>query len=206
MNIIFDLDGTIIDSSDRLYNLFQFLVPESNFTKNEYWDLKRDKVDHEHIIDFYFPNVDFGQFNDGWMKLIENRSYIESDKLFPDTVQTLESLHKLNNLVLLTARQSKEMLLYELDRLGIRQYFECILITERKCDKLTLLDEAIKSGRFNKNPNDLFVSDMGKDIMAGKKGGYRTVAITHGFMRRIRLEEYEPDYIIDELNELVECL
>ena len=36
---IFDLDGTLIDSSERMYKLFCELIPQTNLTKEEYWNL-----------------------------------------------------------------------------------------------------------------------------------------------------------------------
>lgn len=49
-----------------------------------------------------------------------------------------------------------------------------------------------------------FISDVGEDIMLGNSFDLTTVAITHGFMNRPRLEEYQPKYIIDSLTELLE--
>ena len=69
--IIFDLDGTLIDSSERMYRLFQDLVPESTFSKEEYWKLKRNKINHKVLLQMYFPDMDFEEFNKKWLSLIE---------------------------------------------------------------------------------------------------------------------------------------
>ena len=50
VNIFFDLDGTLLDSRKRLYKLFQDLVLESNLTIDEYWELKRNKINHKTIL------------------------------------------------------------------------------------------------------------------------------------------------------------
>jgi phosphoglycolate phosphatase len=73
MNIFFDLDGTIFDSKERLYRLFQELVPQSNLTFEEYWSLKRNKIGHKTIIANYFKDIDFIQFEKKWMELIETK-------------------------------------------------------------------------------------------------------------------------------------
>ena len=101
---IFDLDGTLVDASDRLYDLFQFLVPESKLTKKVYWNLKRDKVNHQMILERYFPNYSFEIFNSKWLCLIEQPEYIEKDKLYDDTISTLKRLSESNEVYLLTAR------------------------------------------------------------------------------------------------------
>ena len=193
---IFDLDGTLVDASERLYKLFQFLVPESKLTKKEYWDFKRDKVGHQMILERLFPNHSFDEFNKRWLGLIEAPEYLAMDSLYPDTIETLERLGQNCELVLLTARQSKENLFAELERLEIKKYFSKILVTEAKTDKAALL------GGLDFCGEDFFVSDMGKDIAVGNAAGLRTIAVTHGFMSGERLAEYKPARLVGELGEL----
>ena len=50
MNLIFDLDGTLIDSRLRLYKLFQQLVPTSELTYQDYWAFKQENVSNEDIL------------------------------------------------------------------------------------------------------------------------------------------------------------
>ena len=83
-NILFDLDGTLIDSSNRLYNLFSDLIKKSKFTKDEYWNFKRNKINHEMIIQKFFPEENFEEFNEKWLSLIETEKYLLTDKLYPD--------------------------------------------------------------------------------------------------------------------------
>lgn len=195
---IFDLDGTLVDASDRLYDLFQFLIPESKLMKKEYWNLKRDKVNHQMILERYFQNKSFEDFNAKWLNLIEKTEYLEKDKLYDDTIATLKKLSGNNEIYLLTARQNKKNLLVELERLGIAQYFKKILVTEARCSKAELL----KQVQFSSE--DYFISDMGKDIAIGNAAGLKTIAIMHGFMSGEKLAEYNPWKMVETLEELVE--
>lgn len=206
MNIIFDLDGTIIDASERLYQLFQHLVPMSQWSKEEYWNRKRNKENHEMIINKYFSDIDFGQFNKQWLQLIETEDFLNLDRNYSDTTELLKELSTKSSLFLLTARQSKKGLIDELKRLQINEYFENIFVTENLKSKADLLDEIMENGDIKKGADDLFVSDMGKDIVIGKKRSFITIGISHGFMCRDRLKEYCPDYLVDELMEIVEIV
>ena len=201
MNIIFDLDGTLIDSSERMYRLFQRLIAESIFTKEEYWSLKRNKVNHRIILEKYFPNYDFDTFEKAWLSMIELPEYLEMDKNYPDTIDVLNFLKSENNIILLTARQSKKELYSELERLNIINYFDLILVTETRYSKEKLLERFEKEG-ITREKADFFVSDMGNDIAFANKREYHKVGITHGFMNHEHLKEYNPRYIIDELKEL----
>lgn len=203
MNLIFDLDGTLIDASERMYRLFNRLIPESSLTKMEYWDLKRAKVNHQMLLQRFFPQYNFDVFNRKWLSMIELDDYLDMDICYPDTISVLERLSEDNSIILLTARQDKERLLAELARLKIKKYFKLILVTEAKLGKKELVLEAVKAGRLPKlETTVLFISDMGKDILCGKELGVKTVGITHGFMSREKLLGYEPDYLVDELREV----
>lgn len=204
MTYIFDLDGTLIDSSERMYRLFCYLVPQCRLSKEEYWNFKRDKVNHEKLLSMLYTEIDFEDFNERWMSLIENKEYIDLDKNYPDAVSTLEELKKENKLYLLTARQSKEMLMYELGRLRLNVYFDAVFTTENRKSKECLLKECITKIPDFLSENTIFVSDMGKDIILGNRMHYHTIGITHGFMSRKRLRGYNPCRMIDGLNELLE--
>lgn len=199
MNIIFDLDGTLIDSSERMYRLFCELIPQSRLSKEQYWALKRDKVNHKMLLERYFPEVEYEDFNGKWMPLIEEERFLLMDKKFDDTIEVLTKLSNKADLFLLTARQSKEELLKEIARLGLAGFFKEIMVTEGKLLKEELLKKSCERFPELKNKQNFFVSDMGKDIQLGNTYGYQTVAITHGFMNEDRLKEYNPAYVINEL-------
>lgn len=153
------------------------------------------------ILERYFSQYSFDEFNSKWLSLIEQPEYLALDCLYADTVEVLEKLSAENELYLLTARQSKENLFAELERLGIKKYFKHVLVTENKCSKEELLKQIPYS------PQDYFISDMGKGISLGNAAGLRTVAVTHGFMSGEWLAEYNPWRIVGNQSDLIkECL
>lgn len=203
MNIIFDLDGTLIDSSERMYRLFCDLIPECKLSKEEYWDYKRNKVNHKMLLSMKYPHTNFESFNRKWMHMIEGDTYIMMDKVYPDTIAVLEKLKSKYKMYLLTARQSKYALMKELEELGIKKYFVNIFTTEGHMTKTELLCNACLLDTKLADKDNYFVSDMGMDIQLGNKMGYKTVGISHGFMSAEKLKEYQPDYLIDELTDLI---
>lgn len=198
MKIVLDLDGTLIDSSERMYRLFQKLVPESRLSRDEYWNLKRDKNNHRMILNGLFPDRDFEDFNRKWMNEIESNDFLEMDRCYPDTIPVLSSLKERYELILLTARQSKIRLLNEINRLGISVFFTAVLVTGGTNTKEDLIR------KIGHESSDIYVSDMGEDILLGKKYGFYTCAITHGFMNEKKLQGYLPDKIVHSLTELQE--
>lgn len=198
MKILFDLDGTILDSSERLYRLFCELIPDCTFTKEDYWNLKRNKINHKMILEKYFSEYDFNEFNTKWLKLIEDEKYLKSDKLYDFTIPLLKSIN--NDIFLITARQSRKNLLEELEWFGIKEYFKDIYVTENKIEKVDILRN------LHITSEDILVSDMGKDILAGKEVGIKTVGVSWGFMNEEKLKEYKPDFIVSDYNEIIKII
>lgn len=203
MNIFFDLDGTLIDASERLYKLFIDLIPNCGLTKGEYWNLKRQNIKHKTIIENFFSNYNFDDFERKWLNNIENIQYLRYDKIFDDTINILQylTLSKKYNLYLLTARQSKENLYKELQKFQLLNYFENfknVFITEQKYTKTEIINQQF----FNLSNSDFIVGDTINDILCGKELNIKTIALTNGFINKNILEKYQPNYLCNTLTEL----
>ncbi|GHT73790.1 pyrophosphatase PpaX [Bacteroidia bacterium] len=194
--ILFDLDGTLIDARKRLYDLFQYLVPLSRLTFEEYWDLKRNKINHHTILttQFGYSEFDYTAFEKNWLNLIETEEYLKKDMIFDGVIETLEKLKY--KIYLLTARQSVPMLHWQLKKLKLFDFFDDILVTEHKISKVDLLK------KIKLSSDDFFVGDTGLDILAGKEIGLKTIAVAYGFVAKEKLEEYQPDFIVNDFNEI----
>jgi phosphoglycolate phosphatase len=199
MNIFFDLDGTLIDSRERLYFLFQHLVKESDLSFDEYWKYKRSKISHRDILlkIFRYSDHQISVFEEKWMLCIEEKEWLVFDKPFEGVLDYLNSIRKKHVLFLITARQSKVKTIEQLDRLGFLDVFERVFITGQKLEKYDLIANVI-----NLSKEDWFVGDTGKDIQTGKKLGMRTAAVLSGFLSKESLLEYYPDLIATDVMKL----
>lgn len=52
----------------------------------------------------------------------------------------------------------------------------------------------------------VLTGDSGIDILTARNAGVKTVAVTYGFGRAEELQAAKPDYLIDDLKELILCL
>lgn len=198
VKVFIDLDGTLLDSSDRLHRLFADLVPNSALTKEQYWKLKRAKVGHAQILSqfFNYSSEQIQCFETAWLNQIELDSYLQFDKLHDGVLENLQKLSQQNILFLLTSRQSRSGVCQQLQKFSVDQYFQEILVTEQKLEK----KELIKSVNFG--TNDWVVGDTGHDILTGKQLNMHTAAICNGFMSRELLHSYAPDLIFDSFSYL----
>ncbi len=194
MKIIFDLDGTLICSKKRLYDLFCFLVDDNKLSFSAYWDLKfAGHTNKEILVEaFGFSSIQVQVFLEKWMALIETDQYLKLDKVIEGIPRFLLDLKKEHRIYLCTARQSMAMLAVQLNNLAIADHFEQIFITEQRVSKEQLL---IDSG-LGFGSEDWIVGDTGHDILTGKALGLRTCAVLSGFMSEASLAKYEPDLIL----------
>ncbi len=197
MNIIFDLDGTLIDSKLRLYRLFQDLVPYSTLTFEQYWSFKYEKITNEIILqkNFRFTNTAIDDFKIKWMSLIESDQYLVLDKCFEGVHATLERLNDLADLYVCTARQYRDCAIGQLVNLNLFPFFKNVLITEQKCSKESLIASSV----YGLSSHDWIIGDTGKDIQTGKFLNMNTCAVLSGFLNAESLEKYHPDLIIDNV-------
>lgn len=199
MNVFFDLDGTLLDSRERLYQLFQHLVPDSKLSFYEYWELKRNKIGHKEILKTHFSYSDeaFSSFEKIWMENIELPEWLALDKPFDGITNYLRELKIKHSLYIVTARQFEDVAIQQINQNGWKGIFEKILVTCKKMEKYDLIKSAVEVSN-----EDWFVGDTGKDIQIGKQLGINTAAVLSGFLNRDRLVEYNPDLIVYNANEL----
>src|SRR3990167_5376708 len=126
-SIFFDLDGTLISLKNRYIKLFQDFLrsPETEITPDDYWNLKRlgkndyeilSAKDEKKLIIKIATRV----------RHIEDKKYLNLDKLHPHTKKILLSL-KNYKLTLITMRKNSRNLRYELNTLKINKFFDEVI-------------------------------------------------------------------------------
>jgi len=95
---------------------------------------------------------------------------------------------------LVTARQSYEMAINQINALQWDKYFTSILVTKQEKEKSQLILENIKIQK-----EDWILGDTGKDILTGKTLQINTAAVLTGFLNEEKLKNYNPDIIIESV-------
>jgi phosphoglycolate phosphatase len=202
--IIFDLDGTLLNSKRRLYLLFTNLISESNLSFDEYWGFKSLGISNKELIELKINNgkkLSYTSFNKDWMRLIESPEYLEYDQPFEGSNEVLERL-KLKGLemILCTARQNVKGVEEQLLKFKWSKYFEKVYVTEQKTTKVSLLN------REKDLKKAFFVGDTSQDIQLAKKYAGYSIAVSSGFRSREYLNRFTPDYIIKDISRLIKLL
>lgn len=135
MIYVLDLDGTLIDSRERHYRLMRELLsdaaPMERFDPTEFMKYKADGHSGlQYLTDCLgLPEDAAKRLMALWRQQIEEERWLALDVLYPDTLEFLERLKQKHiKIYYLTARQNREGLLHELDRLRIAGYADEVLV------------------------------------------------------------------------------
>jgi phosphoglycolate phosphatase len=200
-NIFFDLDGTLLDSRWRLFNLFVELTSQNKFDFNNYWDLKRQRTTQADMLYNYFnySDAEINKFKKAWLSKIEDKERLKQDVPFPKSKELLEILFKKYNLYIVTNRQQEYLAIEQIRLYGWLNYLTKVLVTKQEKSKLELVKEFV-----GVNKGDIFIGDTGEDILTGKLLGIRTVAVSSGFLNAEILSEYNPDILLHGIEDIYE--
>lgn len=193
-NLIFDLDGTLIDSRTRLHRLFQALAPASNLSYDAYWALKREGVSNQTILarELALKPAAIERFVTEWMARIEAPEFLALDQDIAGVHDALDRLGGEARLHVCTARQNRRAALEQLERHRLIDYFDTVLVTEQRLDKARLI-----AGVPHLAADDWIIGDTGKDVQTGRSLGIRTCAVLSGFLSKDKLLAYNPDIVIE---------
>ena len=208
--VIFDLDGTLLNRDesvkvfvnrqyDRLKNLVGHIPKAKYVTRFIELDNRgyvwKDKVYQQLVDEFKITEIT-------WEELLQD--YINEFKNncipFPNLVSMLEELRS-NNLVLGMITNGKgQFQMDNIKALGIKKYFEIILISEwegiKKPDP-QIFKRALE--QLNVSPNEsLFVGDHpDNDVKAAQNVGMKGI-----WKKDIQWKNVEADFIVDDLAEI----
>ena len=197
MNIVLDLDGTLIDSKLRLYQLFQYLALDSPLSYEQYWAFKQNKISNANLLSSHlgYNKSEIAGFVAQWMSLIESPPYLALDRNFAGIHTALASLQQEADLHVCTDRQLRQPVLDQLVSLNLLQFFKQVLVTEQKDSKESLIVSNISS----LSSKDWLVGDTGMDIQVGKLLSMKTCAVLSGFLNQEALSAYDPNLILESV-------
>lgn len=211
-----DFDGPIVDVSDRYYSTYRRVLESLDkpsiqpLTKARFWYLKQHRIPDEDIAQQSGVKPhQMGQFFDLVEETVNHPDLLHHDCLHPSAKKGLLLLHERGiHLMLVTLRSQQQVadLLrdHQLDRLFLR-----ILGTPEEraayrnsADYKTDLLELCwgEYCQAHGQPNHAWmIGDTEADILAGRRLGISTVALTCGIRSRAYLDRFQPTFIQDDV-------
>lgn len=207
--IIFDLDGTLVDSGKDIVSSVNFTLKNIGLKEKSGEEvLSYVGTGVEDLIKKSLGKDGIGIFEKALSIFESHHTKHANDTtlLYPGVRETLEYF-KPKKKAIVTNRKLKYALV-TLKRLGIDKYFEHIEgADDILCRKpfSCPLDKIISMFNINKN-SCIIVGDMDIDILSGKNAGIRTCGVTYGIGKKQDIIKAGPDFIIDNMLELKDLI
>ncbi|WEU41109.1 MAG: HAD family hydrolase [Candidatus Odinarchaeum yellowstonii] len=208
---IFDLDGTLIDTSDRFYNVFIFLAEKyglQKITRAEFKQLYKSNRLGEILLQVK------QRFLPEFLRIYHDFKG-ECEKPFEGVVEALKILKCRKYLLsVVTGRIiDSELVRFELEKHGLKDLFDEVLANnlsasskgEESLQKTNSFKFLIE--RFNLKPEEcVVVGDYVTDIISGKRLGCWTIGVLSGGLDYNILKSVNPDFIIASVKDIPSLL
>jgi HAD superfamily hydrolase (TIGR01509 family) len=209
--IIFDLDGTLTSFSLRILDAkreFVKRIREMGIDLGALDERKPAEIIITYLERFQgFPREYSRRILDECIEPYELEA-AEMARLRDNGRAVLERLKSVGYRLGLASNNSRRCIEIILMRLGIRGFFDAIVSRDDAVRMKPHEEIVIRAVEHLKTlpRKAVYIGDSAVDVIAGKRAGAHVVAIAGGADPRERLLESGADFIIDELDELLEVL
>ena len=207
--IIFDFDGTLVDSRLDIVNSVNYVLER----------LDLGSRDFDTIISFIGEGIEHlllkslgegreDRYEEAYRYYVEyyQKHLLDNSVPYPHVRETLDYF-KSKKMIIISNRLGSSASIM-LEGLGLMHHFKGVLGGEddscRKpsgCPILKVLNKLDVS-----KERAIIVGDMDLDIMSGKDAGILTCAVTYGIGSKESIVKSEPDFIIDDIRRLKEII
>ncbi|MDF0551732.1 HAD family hydrolase [Kamptonema sp. UHCC 0994] len=221
MTVFCDLDGPIVDVSDRYYTTYKLALADTQaayqaqgvglnitlLSKQEFWEMKRERVpDAEIAKSSGLQDSQIDEFRQRVMELVNQPELLHLDRLQPGVQWAIALLHSRGVRLVLVTLRSQSQATQLLQNYGLARLFTCIRgtqVTDAAYNnyanlKTQLLDEVVEE-LDSSIDSAWMIGDTEADIIAGQALGIPTIAVTCGIRSTTQLDAFQPTRILSDL-------
>jgi HAD superfamily hydrolase (TIGR01509 family) len=201
---LFDIDGTLVDSADDICGAIQTVLATTRRADVDQKFLQR--YIGYHLIELFqdlFPEIG----NDEVDRLVcaYRQAYPAREhrmtKLYPRVFETIAALPGRKSTATTKGTPTTRVVL---EKFGLLSYFDHVQGTDGfPCkpapDVIYRSLEALKV----RAGDCLLIGDAAPDMEAGRRAGVKTCAVRYGYGDPAKMAEWQPDYWIDDISQLL---
>lgn len=204
--ILFDLDGTLIDTNQLIIESFKYTFDTFGIP---YTVEELTKYNGPPLIDtFHKVNPKDAE---AMLETYREHNLSHHDKFvrpFPKVIETIETLVKGNYKLAIVTTKLKDSAMVGLEMTGLLPYFETIItlndVTHPKPhpEPVKMALEALNS----KAKHAIMIGDNYHDILAGQRAGTLTAGVAWSRHGASYFKQYHPTYMLQDMSDLLKIV
>jgi pyrophosphatase PpaX len=207
--VLFDLDGTLIDSVDLIIDSYHHTFRQHGLSLTS-----RDELIEgigTPLVAVFGRMTDKRSEIDAWIATYREFNLAHHDtriRAFPGVVDMVRQIHRGGRQLGVVTSKNNAGARRGLRLIGLEEMMSVVVgaddVTKHKPDPEPVQQALTKLGAL---PGEtVFIGDSHHDVASGKAAGVRTIAVCWGPISRERLALAEPDYLCGSTEELLTVL
>lgn len=214
--ILFDLDGTLIDSApDLAYCIDEMMrylgYPPYGEAQIRHWignGIKR--LVKRALVGSLYGEPSAADFDRAYPLFLElyTEHNAKNSVVYPGIMEGLACLKNFQYPLGCVTNKMSKFVTPLFNKLKLQEYFELVIagdtLPQKKPDPAPLLYAA---AHFNADPiKCLMIGDSMNDVLAARAAGFAVICVSYGYNHGQDIYQAQPDFIIDSLVELTDIL
>lgn len=208
--ILFDLDGTIMDSKEMVIHCFSYLFKKYSDISLFTPEVQQEVFGPELKVAMarLFPEQDPDQLVEEYRKYQSSFSWSDEVSLFPNVKSTLDTLWKSGYILGIVSSRMTASCESWMRQLDLSYCFQTILGRDLYRSPKPKPDGIIYAGVRLKKGHDscIYIGDNASDIEAAKAAGVYAIAYMSDIKKKDALIKAEPNKIITDMADLLEIV
>ena len=210
-HIIFDLDGTLTDNTQGIGNSIQYALKK----------MQIDGYSEDILNQFIGPPLQWGFKNVfgmnerntelavGYFREYYSTKGLLENEPYPGVSEMLEELHNAGMKMYVATAKYEKFAQKIIEHFELDKYIIQLSGADyggRKATKTVIISKVLELQQLIPSNKIVMIGDTVYDIEGGKENGLSTVAVNYGFGKKADLQKAEPDYFVENVEELFEIL
>lgn len=205
--ILFDLDGTLTDSSPGIINSIVYALKKYNITVNDVSELDKflGPPLHESFKEFYrFDEEKAMQAVAFYREYFSTKGLFEN-KVYDGITDLLNTLCDMGKRLVVATSKPQEFTNRIMEHFHLSDYFEFIAgsnMDGTRSKKADVIAYALKECQINDKSTVVMVGDRKHDIIGAKTVGIDSIGVEYGYGDFDELNNADADYIVKTVDDL----
>mgnify|MGYP001547590749 CR=1 FL=1 len=209
-NLLFDLDGTLIDSSETIGASIRFALGRVGESADSGPPV--ETLIGMSLLDIFLNCFGMGKER-AEVAISQYREHFERQaqkgtRIYPDIRAVLSRLQEAEYRLFIATVKPTAIAESVLGDLQLISYFDGVAgssMTHERRHKTDIIAHALRKHELDPR-RSMMVGDRAQDIHGARDNGLLSVGVTYGFGARKELDAAGPDHMVDEALELLELL